>query len=67
VTLQPLQGIKHGANGSICFFATIMLNSLIRSEQIVLKNVVVGTVFVFFFFGLIGMFTDKFGIDVGDA
>jgi hypothetical protein len=56
-----------GAVGGLLFSVVTPLNNLLRHEAVVWTEAVVGSLFTFCFFGLIGVFTDKIGGEVGDA
>jgi RsiW-degrading membrane proteinase PrsW (M82 family) len=67
VTPNFKRGAKFGALSAVGFAVVIPLNQLLRSEPVSSNSTVVGTVFAFILFGVIGSLTDRIGSDFGDA
>ncbi len=67
MTPQPMRGLKIGVISGLLFFVVTPLNNLLRHEAVIWTKVLVGSLFVFCLVGLIGVFTDKVGGEVGDA
>jgi xanthine/uracil permease len=66
VKLQLRRGAKVGAFGAFSFAVIAPINAIIRDQPIDSSKLLVGSVFAFIFFGLIGTLTDKLGPEVGD-
>jgi hypothetical protein len=66
MNLNPIRGAKFGASSALLFPVAVALNNYLKGEKIVVGSLVVGTIFAFLFFGLVGTFTDKVGSDVSD-
>ena len=64
---DPVRGLKLGAGSAVMFAIFTPLNHWLRDEPIYLRKVIVGTVLAFILFGIIGMFTKKFGSEIGDV
>jgi hypothetical protein len=67
MTLNPIRGAKFGAGSAVCFAAVMPINNLIRHEETNWSTVLLGSIFVFFVFGLVRALTDKVGGDFGDS
>ena len=63
--LDVRRGVKFGAMSAAFLPGILPLNNYIRGEQTTWSEVLVGTLFAFVFFALIGSITDKVGSDVG--
>ena len=61
------RGIKFGAMSAAFFPAILPINNYIRGDETTWSEVLIGTLFAFVFFAVIGSLTDKVGSDVGEA
>ena len=66
MNVDPIRGVKLGAGGAIAFAIVTPINRLLQHEPVVVFQLLVGIVFAFIFFGVIGTFRTM-GADVGDA
>lgn len=67
MTLDFRRGAKLAARSAICFAIMIPLNQWLRSEPVDGSATIVGAVFAFCVFGIIGTLTDKIGSDFGES
>jgi thiamine transporter ThiT len=67
--LKPnlLRGIKAGAVSGIFFAVLMPVNNWLQNQTTSSDKLIVGSVFAFLFFGLIGTFTDKIESEIGDS
>ncbi len=63
--LNVRRGVKFGAMSAAFFPALMPINNYFRGDQTTWSEVVIGTVFAFVFFAIIGSLTDKVGSEVG--
>jgi len=65
--LNALRGIKSGVAGGITFAILMPVNNWLQHQNTTSDKLIVGSVFAFLFFGLIGTFTDKIESEIGDS
>ena len=67
MTLEPVRGVKFAASSALAFAIVTPINNYVRSEPVAIERIVIGAVFAFLFFGLVGTLTGKLGSEVGES
>ncbi len=65
--LNLQRGAKAGAVSGVTFAVLTPINNWLQHQNTTSEKLVVGSVFAFLFFGLIGAFTDKIESEIGDS
>jgi hypothetical protein len=64
--LAPRRGAKFGFFSGLSFAVVTPINNWLQDEPISGESILVGSIFAFCMFGIIGTLTDKIGSEIGD-